>query len=168
MVKYVIYTDGSYNKDHPNEVHGGICNDSDDKSTWLHVVSYNKEFTSMWNVGGEILAAYIAILSATNMVKESNEEKMDSYELELVYDYEGVGHWLTGRWRAKKPATQWFVREVKKLLDSTPNMKLKLTWTKGHSNNDGNNNADRVADWHMSFCRTNNIPICNTEEYVNL
>ena len=168
-----LYTDGSYYKERPNEVHGGLCNDDASMDSWIHVYSNNKQLTSMWNVGGEIIAAYTAIVATVNFVKEKNKEIMDTYELELVYDYEGIGHWLTGRWQAKKPATQWFVRESKRLLNEVPNLKLALTWVKGHTGKDdlisaGNSNADKVSAYDMRFCKEHSIPICSADEYIKL
>lgn len=168
MKRYTVYTDGSFGDN--GETHGGIVywGDNDAPASCIHVYSKNSKFVSMRNVGGEIIAAWTAIFSIVDKVKRLNEECMDTYELQLVYDYEGVGKWLTGVWKTNKVATQWFVKSIKDLMSTVPNLKIKFIWVRGHSSTLGNNYADKVAAYNMAYCRNNNIPICNLDEIVNI
>ena len=169
MVNYLVYTDGSYHVE--GETHGGIVFWDENAGTYLsrtHVYTKLNKLTSMWNVGGEIIAAYCAIMMTVNKVKELNNETMDNYKLRLVYDYEGIGKWLTEMWKAKKPATQWFVKEVHKLLKEVPNLQLELIWVKGHGACAGNNEADRVSEYTMNYAKNNNIMICLIDEFIEL
>lgn len=163
MKYFNAYTDGSFGDD--GLTHGGVvfADDNGTVTSAVHIRTSKSDFVSMRNVGGEVLAAWTAILIAVNSVKKYNEESMDSYELNLVYDYEGVGKWLNGSWRAKKKATMWYVRTVRELLESVPNLKIKLTWVRGHATTRLNNIADAVADY-VSQGRTYNSKVINLDE----
>lgn len=166
MQEFICYTDGSFNT--PGETHGGIVFwDRDTYKSRIHVYSKNNNFTSMRNVGGEIIAAYCAIVSTVNKVKELNKESMDTYKLTLIYDYRGVGDWITGAWKTNKTATRWYKEAVTKLLAEVPNLSLNLVWVKGHGYSAGNNEADRVAEYTMSYAKRNDISICLVDELIN-
>lgn len=167
MKSYTVYTDGSFGD--TNEVHGGIVYWGEDgPASFVHIKATKPEFVSMRNVGGEILAAWAAIMSIANKVKNANESEMEYYKLNLVYDYKGVGEWLTGGWKTNKVATQWFVKSVKEILSAVPNLKVNYVWVKGHASTEGNHYADLVANYNMEYSKRNNIPICNLDEVVQL
>ena len=167
MTNVICYTDGSFNT--PGETHGGVVFwNGNTFSSRIHVYSKNEKFVSMRNVGGEIIAAYCAILSTASKIKELNKESMDTYKLTLIYDYRGVGDWLTGAWRTNKKATAWYKHAVDKLLSEVPNLKLELVWIKGHGYSAGNNEADRVAEYSMAYSKKNNIPICLVDELLDV
>lgn len=167
MKKYTVYTDGSFGDD--NIAHGGVVYwDNGNTDNCVHVTSKKPEFVSMRNVGGEILAAWSAIMSIANSIKNRNELEMETYELDLIYDYKGVGAWLTHEWKANKAATRWFVKSVEEILASVPNLKVNYIWVKGHSINTGNNVADKVAAWNLSYCTAKNIPMCSLDDVINL
>lgn len=167
MKSYTVYTDGSFGD--TNEVHGGIVYWGEEgPASFVHIKATMPEFVSMRNVGGEILAAWAAIMSIASKVKNANEIEMEYYELNLVYDYKGVGEWLTGGWKTNKVATQWFVRSVKEILSAVPNLKVNYVWVKGHTSTEGNHYADLVANYNMEYSKRNNIPICNLDEVVKL
>jgi ribonuclease HI len=167
MKSFIVYTDGSFGD--TREVHGGIVYwGADGPTSMIHVKSSLPQFVSMRNVGGEVIAAWSAIMSIANMVKDLNEKEMETYTLNIVYDYEGVGKWLTGAWRTNKPATQWFVKSVRDILSQVPNLSIKYIWVKGHDNTRGNEYADRVASYTMDYCELHEIPICNLDEVINI
>lgn len=169
MDTYVCYTDGSYGKN--GETHGGIVywGGSVEKSKCIHVYTTRPEFVGMNNVGGEILAAYSALLSFVAKARKLNEEVgLNMLELQIVYDYEGVGKWATGQWKTNKLATKWYARKVRELLESAPNLKVTWIWTKGHQGNSGNELADKVANYNMSYVNSHNIPVCNMTELIDL
>lgn len=166
MRKFVCYTDGSHGGD--GLAHGAVVfwGGSPDSSTCVHVTSTDDRLVSMWNVGGELLAAYAAVSAIAGRVQKQNEEKMDTYELELIYDYEGVGKWSRGFWKAKKPGTIWYTKKIKEILEKTPNLKLTFTWVKGHANTAGNVLADKVANYNMIYAKENGIAICDLDSVV--
>lgn len=168
MERYVIYTDGSYGGD--GYVHGGIVfwSDNPENIRCVHVTSSNSYLTSMNNVGGEILATYSAIMSVVQKVKKNNEQKMETYELTLVYDYKGAGLWIDGSWKAKTVATKWYVREIHRLLSEVPNLKVNFVWTKGHSGRTGNELADKVSAYNMAYCNNKGIPICCLDDILKI
>ena len=168
MKRFVIYTDGSFGD--TGEVHGGVVFWADNKEDikCIHVCSTNEHFVSMRNIGGEVLAAYSAIMSIVQRIKKSNEDLLETYELDLVFDYKGIGQWATGGWKTNKTATRWFAKNVNKLLKEVPNLKVNYIWVKGHGMSEGNNLADRVSEYTMQYCRRNNIPICSLDEYIDL
>lgn len=167
MKRYLVFTDGSFGD--TGEVHGGIVYwGKDEPASNIHIRCSNPAFVSMRNVGGEVLAAWSAIMSVAANIKKLNEQEMETYQLELVYDYEGVGKWLTGAWKTNKPATQWFVKSVKEILSQVPNLTIKYTWVRGHSDTRGNQIADWVANYTMQYCNQNEIPICNLDEVIKL
>lgn len=154
--KYIIYTDGSYS-DVDGLAHGGIVyiNENNECYNEIHIYSERPEFTSMRNVGGEVLAAWAGITSIQNGVKELPPDT--TIDIELYYDYEGVGKWITGEWQAKKVATAWYKKSVNELLGLIPKHSFYPVWVKGHDGDYYNSIADKVASWDISYCLDNNI-----------
>lgn len=165
MKYFNAYTDGSFGDD--RLTHGGVvfADELGEVTSAVHVKTGKTDFVSMRNVGGEILASWTAILIAVNSVKKYNEESMDTYQLNLVYDYEGVGKWLNGSWRAKKKATMWYVKTVRELLQSVPNLEINLQWVRGHSTTRLNNIADAVADYQNQG-KPYNAQLINLDEVL--
>lgn len=163
---WVVYTDGSFGND--SMCHGGVIFLNKNEYMGVHVTCTKREFVEMRNVGGEILAAWAAINSIANMVKKLNEDQMDTYELHLVYDYKGVGEWLTGGWKTNKLATKWFAQSVNAILKEVPNLKVNYVWVKGHEDTYGNILADKVAGYDMSYVTRNNITVYDLDTVVNI
>lgn len=165
MKYYEVYTDGSFLMG-SDTVHGGIVFVSPDTrkiASTVHVQTKVPAFTAMNNVGGEVLAAWAAIMSVVSAVKAANEECMDTYTLTLVYDLQGVGAWITGKWKRNKQATKWFHDSVHKMMSEVPNLQLNLIWVKGHQDTYFNEIADAVANYDLSRRRAG-APICDLDE----
>lgn len=155
---FKCFTDGSFGG--PGETHGGLVFYKDGTPTsMLHVYTTLPEFTEMRNVGGEVIAAWSAIMSVVQLLKQRDTEEhgLEAHTLDLIYDYEGVGKWLRGQWKTNKTATRWFVRNVKELLSSVPNLTINYIWVKGHDVTEGNNRADKIANYNMEYCKKNEI-----------
>lgn len=150
MIYYNVFTDGSY-LDGDGHAHGGIVfvnNDTHEPASMLHVQTTVPDFVNMWNIGGELLAMWAALFSITSAVIDANENKgIESYEALLTYDYEGLGRWLHGEWKIKKPVVRWCINSIKQRLAMCPNLKLKTQWVRGHRGIRFNELADGVSSY---------------------
>lgn len=123
-----VYTDGSFNGKN---------------ASWAFIVVQNDEvlfqdrgvlegdINKMWQIGGEIKAAENAVLWAAK----------NDCKININYDYLGVEHWATGKWRAKNEHTKAYVafmQENSKYIN-------KYVKVKAHSDNQYNNLADSLA-----------------------
>lgn len=168
MKYYEVYTDGSFLSG-DNMVHGSVVfvnPDTKKPSSLIHVQSTVPELVSMWSVGGELLAAWSAILAVVNSVKKFNEESgLDTYKLTITHDNEGVAAWITRGWKTKKKGTRWYKETIKEMLSSVPNLQLEFKWVPGHSGNELNELADRVASYDPAN-RHPNASVCDMDEVL--
>lgn len=163
MRQYKVYTDGSFWTD--GLTHGGIIfaePTGDNYISSIHVQTSVQDFVSMRNVGGEILAAWTAIWSVIESVKKQPEEQ---FVMDLYFDYEGVGKWLTGEWKAKKPATIWYRDSIAGMLSTVPNLKLNMHWVRGHAGNRLNELADRAATY-IPNKRLHDASVCDMDKLL--
>lgn len=94
----------------------------------------NREASTLRNVSGEMLGAMKALQYALN---NPNKKR-----LIIFHDYEGVGAWIKGEWKANNP----FVKKYVEFMHSNVgNLELKFYKVKGHSNNPFNERADQMA-----------------------
>lgn len=141
-----VFTDGSFH-DRPelkDKTYGAIYLPSYEEKEWQFFTD-NKIYVASRNVGGEVLAAEFAISLITRMYDSELKLNPVHYDVYLYYDYEGVGKWLTGEWRAKKVLTHKYVSYIKNLL-STRDINLTLRWVPGHTDVYGNERADSLAN----------------------
>lgn len=160
-----IYTDGSFNRSTPNEVHGGaymlIRNGETVTVSKVHFINKDRILTSMNNVGGELLAV-VGILRTLIAVAEDsgNPDLFKGKTLNIFHDYSGVADWITGTWAAKNSGTIWYVNQVS-LLKSKLGVDLEFHKVKGHSGCEGNTMADMIASYDLNYCRSNGVMIYN-------
>lgn len=130
--KAVAYVDGSYNS-HTREFScGAVLFYRGEKI--LFSKKYNdSQLAEMHNVAGEIKGA-------EEVIRHCLEHEIPA--LEIHHDYEGVGKWAQGVWKANKPGTQAyaaFCREAGKRLPVT------FVKVKGHSGDVYNDLTDQLA-----------------------
>lgn len=128
----IAYTDGSYNiKTH--EFSCGAVLFYEGKKIEFSQKYDDPSLADMRNVAGEIMGAVSVI---EYCVGEGIEN------LEIHHDYEGVGKWALGLWKANKEGTKAYAqlcRDVKSRLNIT------FVHVKGHSGDVYNDEADVLA-----------------------
>ena len=94
---------------------------------------FDEEWSLMRNVAGEIKGAE----KVFDFCTENNIKSV-----ELLYDYEGIEKWCTGEWKRNKNATVEFNRRYNEISKT---LEVKFTKVKGHSGNEFNDEADKLA-----------------------
>lgn len=89
----------------------------------------DKTWAHAWNVAAECTAVIDLLRSVKPHV-----------ELEILHDYEGVGKWARGEWKAKTPCSIGYRTAVSGLSRN-----VKFTWVKGHNGHEMNELADKLA-----------------------
>ena len=136
-----IYTDGSFNRKISSNTTAYaaviITNESDVEYIVdiLYGVILDKDYTSMWNVGGEIWGVLAGIDYAVNTYNPS--------DITIYHDYIGLSKWVSGEWKAKNPTTSSYSRYVKAKKNERIIRFIKVD---GHSNNLLNDLADTYAN----------------------
>lgn len=126
---FTAYTDGSFNRSRNTYGYAAVLI-GPDKKEYAYSASGSSQ-SKYWNVAGEIEAAKLAVEKAKELGAE---------QLTICHDYEGVGKWPTGAWKAKNPYTKEYVRYIKKC-----DLKITFRHVKGHSGNKYNEMADSLA-----------------------
>lgn len=91
------------------------------------------DLAQMHNVAGEIMGA-------ETVIRYCLEHGIPA--LEIHHDYEGVGKWAMGLWKANKPGTQAYAALCRQAQKS---LRLTFVKVKGHSSNRWNDLADTLA-----------------------
>ena len=91
------------------------------------------DLAAMRNVAGEIKGSEAAIAFCL-------EREIQS--LEIHHDYEGIAKWCTGEWKANKEATKAYRQYY---LASSQRLQITFVKVKGHSGDQFNDRADRLA-----------------------
>ena len=128
----VAYVDGSFSKDTGEFACGAVLFWKGERV--LFSKKYNDPaLAEMHNVAGEILGAVAVIRYCLDKGIPA---------LEIHHDYEGVGKWATGLWKANKPGTQAYAALCKQAMER---LQLSFVKVKGHSGNQWNDLADQLA-----------------------
>lgn len=101
----------------------------------------NPDLNAMRNISGEMSAAMHATLWIDTHVGRGI----------IVHDYTGLAKWVTGEWQTNRSFTKVYADYMRPFytLDI-----IKFEWVKGHTNNRGNEIADRLAKESVMFNRT--------------
>lgn len=128
----VAYVDGSFSAETKEFACGAVLFWQGERL--LFSQRYNDPgMADMRNVAGEILGAVAVIRYCLEHAVPA---------LEIHHDYEGVGKWATGLWKANKPGTQAYAALCKRAMES---LSLTFVKVKGHSGNQWNDLADQLA-----------------------
>lgn len=110
------------------------------------------DITSCSNPTVELLAAALALEGLCNALSVAGlrANLRDQVSVELYADYNGVEKYCSGKWKVKKLDTQ-FRKMALRMVTAYDNLfaminGLKVYHVKGHSGNDGNEVADRLAN----------------------
>lgn len=134
------YTDGSYNEQTGLTGGGGILYVAGKAYEFLiRTDNHDTEYNEMRNVGGEILASTAAVLKAKELGVRS---------LRIYHDYEEVGSWAQGAWKANKEATKRYAQfcEAQK-----SDIDLQFVHVSAHTGIDGNELADELAKYAVGL-----------------
>ena len=129
----VAYVDGSFSKDTGEFACGAVLFWQGERALSSKKAHNDPALAEMHNVAGEILGAVAVIRYCLDKGIPA---------LEIHHDYEGVGKWATGLWKANKPGTQAYAALCKQAMER---LQLSFVKVKGHSGNQWNDLADQLA-----------------------
>lgn len=131
------YVDGSYDASSGRFSCGVVIVETDaagqSETTELKSAFDDADASAQRNVAGEIMGSKLAIDYCL---------RNDIKSVEIYHDYEGIGAWADGRWKANNELTRGYreyVQEARKSIEIT------FVKVKGHSGNKYNDIADRLA-----------------------
>ncbi len=127
-----IYIDGSYNV-HTKKYGCGVVILYKGEMKTYNEAFENAEYASMRNVAGEVMGAVRAIQYC---------RKYGILEAEIYYDYNGIGKWGDGEWKANLQMTQSYKNFV---AEARKSMKITFIKVNAHTGDTYNEMADRLA-----------------------
>ena len=130
----VIYVDGSFGENGGDNYGWGMAvYQNGTLRVKIGGPGIHPEFRNQRNVAGEVTAAVCA-------VKWAMQHGIKQFT--LCYDYEGVGKWAQGQWKAKNLMTQAY---AKFMQSHAKDVHITYNWVKGHDGTEGNELADKLA-----------------------
>lgn len=130
----VAFVDGSF--DATKQIYGYgayVFAPQNTKPVELCGKGQNEKYLELHNVAGEILG----VLNAVDWSWKNGFSK-----IAIFYDYDGIGKWANGEWKANKTLSQYYktyIEEKRELLQ------IDFIKVSGHSNNAYNDRADALA-----------------------
>lgn len=136
-MQYIAYTDGSYKQFNGNKIYSGAYALYKPGDTDIMVGSKAccDEYSKHHNVSGEVFACMMACEKARSLG--------NCTELHIIHDYEGIGKWIRREWDRKTELSKLYYTYMHTQV--IPNMAVKFTWVKSHSNVEMNDLVDRLA-----------------------
>lgn len=128
------YTDGSFS-DRSNSGFAAILMEGKPGAARWVAAIYGPcgKSVEIRNIGGEIEAAEWAVREAA---------RRGYRHIAVYHDYEGVGKWADGLWKANKPDTIAYVKQMAELRQT---IKVSFVKVKGHNGDPYNELADEYA-----------------------
>lgn len=147
------YTDGSFTKGEPPKSGYGICFVRDGKEIGRKYGPSTADL-SLWNIGGELTAASIAIDRALELGEP---------ELIICHDLKNIQMWGDGLWKCNNPSSEGFRNKVMEAREQ--GLTITFGWVRGHCGCEFNERADQYADlgannwtedvWEEASCEEN-------------
>lgn len=133
-MKNCAWVDGSFNPKTGVFGGGGVLFDQFGNRWIVFGSGKDPELANMRNVAGEILGAKLVAELAL---------KLGMKTLRIYHDYDGVAHWVSGKWKTKKHATSSYKKFMRDIM--IKGLKLSFQHVKGHSGDEMNDLADMLA-----------------------
>lgn len=130
----VAFCDGSFDKQRESYSYGVIIIGKDFKEYEVSGVGRNPKYLDTQNVAGEVFG----VINAMDWAISNRVEKIKIY-----FDYEGLGKWLSGEWKANSGIAKMFVSLYESKFKDI--LEVVMEKVKGHSNNKYNEKADELA-----------------------
>ena len=128
----VAYVDGSFDKRSGDFSCGAVLLWNGEQVEFSQRFE-DRELSEMHNVAGEIMGA-------VTVIEYCLEHGIPG--VEIHHDYEGVGRWPDGSWRANKPGTKRYAARCQEAMKV---MEIRFVKVKGHSGDKYNDMADALA-----------------------
>ena len=132
------YVDGSFNKSTKYYGYGGFIMHNNQKYI-IQGKGNDPDLVEMRNIAGEILGCQETCKKAI---------QLGIRDIDIFYDYAGIKEWATGSWKRNKEGTKqyyYFMQSIKPIIN------INFRKVEGHSGNEGNDEADRLAKEAVGF-----------------
>ncbi len=136
-MQFKVYTDGSYR----DGIWGAGAILIAPNGEIKKFSSYGNDEHGSRNVAGEIQAAINGLRALFKLV--SSDEK---HEVVIYHDYEGIGKWADGSWKAKAPDAIAYKEAIAKAREY---FDISFVKVKAHSGDKYNELADQLAGFAM-------------------
>jgi ribonuclease HI len=139
-----IYTDGSAEKAGTKRLGcGSYCHYNDEDYSMS--ISCTREVLSKYGIPlsqpcSNPTSEFVAFVETLRILKCTSK----NFHLKFWIDYNGVGKWTSGEWKAKEPHIKLILEEYNK-IKKTMKCEVSIHWVKGHSGEHGNVMADALA-----------------------
>lgn len=132
----IAFVDGSYSSTDEKSGFGVIIIDNKGVQTPLYKAftkQLNEEFIKLRNVAAELEGVKEAVKWALAYSKT---------RIKIYYDYEGIGKWVDGSWKANKDITKQYVNFIK---EKSALVSIEFCKVPAHSGIEYNEMADKLA-----------------------